>query len=60
MVLESVLSSFFYMYLSSFSSNIYFQQSVIERSGSSAGKESTCDAEDPVQLLGWEDPLEKV
>ena len=28
-------------------------------SGSSAGKESTCNAGDPGQFLGWEDPLEK-
>ena len=27
--------------------------------GSSAGKESTCNAGDPVQFLGQEDPLEK-
>ena len=26
---------------------------------SSVGKESTCNAGDPVQFLGWEDPLEK-
>ena len=26
---------------------------------SSAGKESACNAETPVQSLGWEDPLEK-
>jgi len=26
---------------------------------SSAGKESTCNAGDPVQFLVWEDPLEK-
>ena len=26
---------------------------------SSVGKESSCNAEDPVQFLGWEDPLEK-
>ena len=25
----------------------------------SDGKESACDARDPVQSLGWEDPLEK-
>ena len=27
--------------------------------GDSDGKESTCSAEDPVQSLGWEDPLAK-
>ena len=27
--------------------------------GSSAGKESPCNAGDPDQSLGWEDPLEK-
>ena len=27
--------------------------------GSSAGKESACNAEDLVPLLGWEVPLEK-
>ena len=27
--------------------------------GSSAGKESTSTAGDPVRFLGWEDPLEK-
>ena len=27
--------------------------------GSSAGKESGCNAETPVRFLGWEDPLEK-
>ena len=27
--------------------------------GSSAGKESACNAGDPAQILGWEDPLEK-
>ena len=27
--------------------------------GNSAGKESTCNAETPVQFLGWQDPLEK-
>ena len=27
--------------------------------GSSAGKESTRNAGDPVPFLGWEDPLEK-
>ena len=27
--------------------------------GGSAGKESACDEETPVQSLGWEDPLEK-
>ena len=27
--------------------------------GSSAGKESTCSAEDPGLILGQEDPLEK-
>ena len=27
--------------------------------GSSAGKESICNAGDPIQFLGWEDPLEK-
>ena len=27
--------------------------------GSSDGKESACNAGDPVQFLGWEDPLEK-
>jgi len=27
--------------------------------GGSAGKESTCNVEDLVQFLGWEDPLEK-
>ena len=26
---------------------------------SSVGKESTCNAGEPVQFLGWEDPLEK-
>ena len=26
--------------------------------GSSAGKESTCNAGDPCSVLGWEDPLE--
>ena len=26
---------------------------------SSAGKESACNAGDPVRFLGWEDPLEK-
>ena len=27
--------------------------------GSSAGQESACNVGDPIQLLGWEDPLEK-
>ena len=27
--------------------------------GSSVGKETACNAGDPVQFLGWEDPLEK-
>ena len=27
--------------------------------GGSNGKESPCNAGDPVQSLGWEDPLEK-
>ena len=27
--------------------------------GGSDGKESACSAEDPVQSLGWEDPLAK-
>ena len=27
--------------------------------GSSAGKESASNAEDPIQSLDWEDPLEK-
>ena len=35
----------------------YFKQSV---SGSSAGKESACNAGDPVRFLGQEDPLEKI
>ena len=26
---------------------------------SSVGKESACNAAEPVQFLGWEDPLEK-
>ena len=26
---------------------------------SSVGKESTCSKGDPIQFLGWEDPLEK-
>jgi len=28
-------------------------------SGGSVGRESTCNAEDQVQFLDWEDPLEK-
>ena len=28
-------------------------------SDSSVGKESACNAGDPIQFLGWEDPLEK-
>ena len=27
--------------------------------GDSGGKESACNAGDPVQFLGWKDPLEK-
>ena len=27
--------------------------------GSLIGKESACNVGDPVQFLGWEDPLEK-
>ena len=27
--------------------------------GGSAGKESACNAGDPVKFLGWEDPLEE-
>ena len=27
--------------------------------GGSDGKESACNAGDPIQSLGWEDPLEK-
>ena len=29
----------------------------MEFPGGSAGKESTCNVEDLVQFLGWEDPL---
>ena len=31
----------------------------MEYTGSSAGKESACNAGDPGLILGWEDPLEK-
>ena len=39
---------------------IHFQVMKLElNKDSSVGKESSCNAGDPVRLLGWEDPLEK-
>ena len=50
-------SHLFIFYLSFIS--LFFKKAFYFYWGSSAGKESTCNAGDPVQFLGQEDPLEK-
>ena len=44
-----------YEHLPNYNKNL----SGFQASLSSAGREPACNAGDPVQFLGWEDPLEK-